>query len=299
MPPVADVTVPGTPLSRLGLPRVAAALAVRCQGLAGRTPSDLSATNLWLFRRVHDWRLVEGEWPAVGGLSYDGRRFLLPLFDPLIVPADRWRPLLLGHEGLFPLTAGEAAALASRGWRVESNDDDADYVYAASALRDYRGAALHAKRNLVQQCEDGHRLRATRYDPALHRPSAVDVLEGWCRDKGQPAEGADAGPCREALADAAALGLDGWLFEADDEPAGFLLTERVQPEVLVVRFAKARTTVKGLSPTMFRHLAREAPAGVEWINFEQDLGIPGFRQSKQSFQPALRVAKYRAMPPTA
>jgi hypothetical protein len=43
---------------------------------------------------------------------------------------------------------------------------------------------------------------------------------------------------------------------------------------------------------MFQHHARSDP-GVRWLNFEQDLGLANFRQTKLSYQPAALLDKHR------
>jgi hypothetical protein len=54
---------------------------------------------------------------------------------------------------------------------------------------------------------------------------------------------------------------------------------------------------------MFQHFCRqfESTFGrpVVWLNFEQDMGIPGLRRSKQSYRPAALLPKFRLSLPSA
>ncbi len=43
---------------------------------------------------------------------------------------------------------------------------------------------------------------------------------------------------------------------------------------------------------MFHHFCTARPE-VQWLNFEQDLGLPNFRQTKQSYQPEALLDKCR------
>ena len=57
----------------------------------------------------------------------------------------------------------------------------------------------------------------------------------------------------------------------------------------------AGSTLVGLLATR----ERDSPfkgAPVAWLNFEQDLGIPGFRRSKMSYRPAALLSKLRLAP---
>jgi hypothetical protein len=296
---VADTAMPaqadGVELALELAPAIAPLLARRIEGLAERTPADLSFGNLWLFRRSHQWRWHDGAWPCISGLAYDGQRVALPLFDPGEAPPAALHALVARHGSLFPLCEHEAARLAGRGFALVGQREDADYVYPAEQFRSYRGRALQKKANLMAQLRSAHALRVQPYGPQL-REEALAVLAGWMRDKGKAAGEADEDACRDALSLARELRLEGFLHWADGEPAGFVLAEELQPGLWVIRFAKGLVRFKGIAPWMFHHFAARADARVDWLNFEQDLGLASFRQTKLSYRPALLLPKWRLRP---
>jgi len=277
--------------------RIAPLLARRTEGLGERTPADLSFGNLWLFRRPHHWRMHDGAWPFVSGATYDGKQVAVPLFDVREAPSDVLMAVAGGHRALYPLCERELAATARHGFQLTSNRDDADYVYPAEQFRRYRGRALQKKANLMAQLRAAHSLRTERY--ALHlREEAVAVLQGWMHDKGKAPGDADEAPCRDALSLAPQLRLDGFMHWADGQPAGFVLGEELQQGVWVIRFAKGLVRFKGIAQFMFHHFASRTDARVDWLNFEQDLGLSSFRQTKQSYRPAFLLPKWRLLPPS-
>lgn len=286
----------GVPLTLDLASRLAPRLAERLQGLGERAIADLSYANLWLFRRVHDYRFIDGDWPAISGLTYDGQRHLLPLFAPHTAPASVLSALMAGHAAMFPLTEVEARALDPKQWATEAHRDDADYLYPADHFRHYRGTALQKKRNLMKQCQAAHALEILPYDAAnpAHLEAALALLAGWSADKGKAPGEADDLPCREALSLASSLGLAGHIAWADGEPAGFVLGELLQPGVAVIRFAKGLARFKGISQLLFHHFAVQPPWPVAWMNFEQDLGLANFRRTKLSYQPSALLPKFRA-----
>jgi len=81
------------------------------------------------------------------------------------------------------------------------------------------------------------------------------------------------------------------------EPPGFVLAQELQPGVFAMRFAKGLDSHPGIYPHMFQHFCTHFEAcfgrGVRWLNFEQDMGIAGFRRSKRSYAPAAMVEKLR------
>lgn len=282
--------------------RIVPLLARRTEGLAERTPADLTFGNLWLFRRTHQWRWHDGPWPCISGVTYDRRRVALPLFDMRHVPTDIVRALLGRHGGLFPLCEREAEAVREAGFELTDCRDDADYVYRAQDFRSYRGRALQKKANLMAQLLAAHVLDVEPYDAPL-RNAALSVLSGWMQDKGKAPGDADETACCDALWLTPELGLQGFLFRADGRPAGFLLAEPLQTGVWAIRFAKGLLRFKGIAQYMFHHFACSGGCGdgppVDWLNFEQDLGVANFRHTKTSYRPAFMLPKWRLLPPAS
>jgi len=287
----------GAELTLAMAPHIAPLLAVRTEGLGERTPADLSFSNLWLFREAHRWRWHGGAWPCLSGFAYDGRPIAVPLFDVRRAPIDELRFLVARHGSLYALSEREATSISDPRLMLAACRDDADYVYPAHQFRFYRGRALRKKANLMAQLQAAHVLHAKPYGPRL-RQDALAVLQGWMQDKHKARGDADEAACRDALSNAAELRLDGFVHWADGQPAGFLLAEEVADGVWVIRFAKGRVRFKGIAQYMFHHFACRPSAKVDWINFEQDLGLPGFRQTKLSYRPALLLPKWRLLAST-
>jgi len=271
-----------------------------------RTLSDPWFANLYLFRAVHDWRVLRagavprtepsdrvaaGQPVGLSGRAYDGTRLLLPLIDLAGADDATLRGLLRHHDAFGPLSADQAARLDPSRFQAKSHRDDADYLYPADHFRHYRGTLLNKKRNLVKQLLAAHRVEAVPYSKVL-AAEALPVLQGWMVAKGKRPGEADGEPCREALSLADALGFDGCLHRVDGEAAGFVLAQAIRPGVAVVRFAKAADRFKGLAQHMFQHYALAHPA-LRWLNFEQDLGLPNFRRTKLSYQPSALLEKFR------
>ncbi len=258
--------------------------------------SDATFANLYLFRAAHDWRYLRSaaptqHSPCILGKAYDGTPWLLPLFD-LAQATPQTLAALPAGACFAPLSDAQAARLPTTRFTFSTERNDADYLYRAEAFRHYRGAMLQKKRNLVNQLLAAHGVQAEPYHEGL-AAEAQSVLGGWMHDKAKAAGSADDGPCREALLLAPRLGLEGTLYRIDGQAAGFLLAEPLAPGVMVMRFAKALEAYKGLYQHMFQHFCQSRSA-LAWLNFEQDLGQPNFRQTKLSYQPAALLSKHRA-----
>ncbi|MFC3051407.1 phosphatidylglycerol lysyltransferase domain-containing protein [Kordiimonas pumila] len=277
-------------------PHIAPLLAQRTKNLAEYTPADLTFGNLWLFRREHQWRWHDGSWPYISGLSYDRQSIALPLFDLKHAPIDIIRTLIANHGPLFPLCRHEIGTVGNTGFELTNNRDDADYIYQAQAFRTYKGRALRKKANLMAQLISAHTIEVKPYGTHM-RHIALSVLNDWMQEKGKAHGDADEDACKDALNLAPELRLQGFLYLADKQPAGFLLAEPLQEGVWAIRFAKGLARFKGISQYMFHHFACQDKAEdgfvVNWLNFEQDLGLANFRHTKTSYRPAFLLPKWR------
>ena len=265
------------PLGLEHLQRLAALLAA-----TPRRPSEYSLANLYLYRDRHDYRVGEGPCPFVRGRTYDGERHVMPLG-----PLDHGIAAALLEEGdcIFPLDEAEARLLISEGaLAMDQEEADADYVYATARLARLDGAK--AKRSQASAFA-ALSPEIVPFDGALARK----VLAVWTEQVGRGGDHADARECAEALEQGEALALEGMAVSIRGEPVAFLLAGPERGGERTVHFAKARRDLVGAYPWMFAQFA--AIAGVEQLNFEQDLGNPGLAQAKRALSPIDRRKKYR------
>lgn len=289
----------GEPLTLALQAPIEAALARLRAGRGERCLSEWCFSNLYLFREVHAYRYLPGPWPAIAGCSYDGARHLMPLFEPAQAPAEVLRALSAAHGHLYPVARDQSEALEPGRFTATESRDDADYLYRAAAFAGYAGRPLAAKRNQLRRFLAAHRPRALPYTPALEG-AAREVLAGWMAHKGRAGGEADEAACIEAFAHAGAFGLEGFLHFDGARPIGVVLGQMLAPSVCVIRFAKGRDGDPGLYPYMFQHFCRafepQFDRPLHWLNFEQDMGIAGFRRSKMSYRPAALLSKLRLAP---
>jgi hypothetical protein len=282
----------GVPIE-LGLqPRIDAALAALREGSGEHCLSDHAFSNLYLFRAAHDYRFVDGDWPGIAGRAYDSTRHFMPLFVPRCAPLDVLSELIEAHGCLFPVAARDAAELPDNVFVATASADDADYLYQAETFVDYEGRPLAKKRNLVRQFLALHEPSCRPFGPELV-DAARSVLKGWFTHKGKARGEADDDACLEAIDNAARFGLEGFVHFVGDLPIGFVLAQELQPGVFAMRFAKGLDSHVGIYPYMFQHFCKHFAREVAWLNFEQDMGLTGFRRSKRSYQPAALLPKWR------
>ena len=282
----------GVPLALAQRARIEAALAACHAGAGKESLSDLVFSNLYLFRAAHDYRLVEGDWPLISGRTYDGTRHAIPLFDIQQAGVPALAQLLAQYDCFYPLASRQVQQLDPQVFEAVAARDDADYLYPADNFRFYRGTKLLKKRNLMKQFLSNHAVRSVPLDAAV-RDDARAVLALWMGDKAKASGEADEQPCLEALGAPEEFGLQGFVHYADGEPAGFILGQEIGSGVFVMRFAKGLARYKGIAQYMFHHFVTASRRPVQWLNFEQDMGLANFRRTKLSYQPAALIDKFR------
>ena len=92
-----------------------------------------------------------------------------------------------------------------------------------------------------------------------------------------------------------ALGLDGLLLLDGDKPIAMTIGSLISPTVYDVNFEKALGEVPGdyamINRTFARYI-REKYSQVQYLDREDDLGLPGLRKAKESYHPDRMVEQY-------
>jgi hypothetical protein len=168
---------------------------------------------------------------------------------------------------------------------------DSDYLFTIQKLLTYPGRHLSKKRNLVKQLVDMHQVRAETMS-SQHLADARLILDRWQEDHKEPSE-TDVGACQEAIQFFQKLELHGRMVYVDDKPAGFILGEWLTKECYGAHFCKGLREIKGLYQYLYQDLAHTVEGSCQWINIEQDLGLPAIRMAKRSYLPDALLRKWR------
>jgi hypothetical protein len=263
--------------------------------------SDFTFACLWIWRRTLPVEISAMD----GGLVFVIRPercapYALPplrVADPVGV-ARRVLEALRAEDGPLAGLRLVPEALANElqrgGLPVEDDRAATDYVYRSTDLIQLPGRRYDAKRNWVKRCLATH---DCRYEP-IRGPVVAECaayMEEWCADR-DCAEDVDlcaeAAAVREAFSHWDELGLAGGAIRVRGDVRGFAVGERLSGTMGVQHFEKADARVPGLYQVVNQWFTRETFADVEWVNREEDLGNPGLRKAKQSYQPARMVRKF-------
>ncbi len=266
--------------------------------------SELSFTNLFIWRRPHglSWcmagdhllflsRSPKGEvqaWPPVGPPPRLPlvRRLLEWLKEEQGQPA----PVLTRADARLAQELAEAPE-----FEVSPQREHFDYLYATADLIHLAGRRFHDKRNHLNAFRRAYRFA---YAPMteLHLPACRELAEAWCRLRRCDEDLSLAGEweaVREALTYFTALGLTGGVLLIEGRVAAFTLGELLNRETVVIHIEKADPEIKGAYTAINQQFLEHAWPQVPFVNREQDLGEPGLRTAKLSYNPVRLVEKFQ------
>ncbi|MBQ9338467.1 MAG: DUF2156 domain-containing protein [Lentisphaeria bacterium] len=183
-------------------------------------------------------------------------------------------------------------------FRIEPMDDGNDeYIYKTETLAGLHGSKLSKKRNLISQFKrlyPGYEIREITPDSC----SLVRELNGeWFRHHAdtQSIEN-EQKAIAAALSRYDELGLHGIILLAEGRIQALAIFSPINRNSWTVHFEKACPECKGAAQVINQETALRLVGRCEYINREQDLGIPGLRQAKQSYMPDRMLKDHLLIP---
>ena len=182
-----------------------------------------------------------------------------------------------------------------KGLRIEATENHYDYVYRSDDLIHLAGRKYHAKKNHINKFLRSH---AFTYASLNHEYVAdcMQVEEEWCKmrrceeDLSLVGEGE---AVRNALRDFMSLKISGGIIFIDKKIEAFTLGELLNENTAVVHIEKTNPDIPGLFTMINQQFCENQWHDIQYINREQDLGVPGLRRAKRSYHPCRLVKKYR------
>jgi hypothetical protein len=263
--------------------------------------SEYTFTNLFAWRGVSGYQLCRfGAGFLIRKEHHGHLSFLQPLVPTdlpaaLTACADYLRTA--GHPPIIERVGEDALAQAGSltGWDVREDRDNFDYVYRIDELVALSGPRFHDKKNLLTQFLNKNPSYQYRPLTADRLDECIRYAHDWCELRQcETVEGMSHENCAalQMLHHFSALSTVGGIIEVDEALVALTLGEALAPDTLVVHIEKADNRYTGLYQAIHWDFLRHAGTGYTFVNREQDLGIPGLRKAKLSYNPVHLVKKY-------
>lgn len=176
------------------------------------------------------------------------------------------------------------------------NENSSDYLYDGESMRSLSGNQLHKKRNHVNKfmrLYPGHtysRITADDMDDCM------TLVASWCESKGINRDDiteSDYRMIRRLFENFDLLDLKGGLIRVDGAVKAFALGSLGNGNCAFIHFEKADSGIDGVYSAINQMVLKNEFPGVSCVNREEDLGLPGLRKAKQSYEPVMLLKKYK------
>lgn len=211
----------------------------------------------------------------------------------------------LGPFRFVGITPEEMTALQKGGMRLAFTTDRAfaEYLYHTEKIAAYAGPDLAKKRREVRKFEKlyGGRMRIEPLT-SHNLPQTMAYQQNWFEDnnsRNMPSEHSLELEHRKIRLDAEhfwELDLEGIILYIDDEPAGYAYGTLLPGGAFDVMVLKGTLNYRFIWRVILQELAKRVKGHAKLLNLEEDLGLAGLRENKESYQPCTLLQKYQALP---
>jgi uncharacterized protein len=190
------------------------------------------------------------------------------------------------------------AQLPSNVYKTNPLRNHFDYIYETKVLAELKGKKYDGKRNHVKKFQQ--RNPGYEYLPlnSSFKDEALALFERWFAIRAESkyfprlAYTAQKAAVTAAFDNFERLQLRGGALLIDKKLRGFTLGSLINPELVSVHFMYGDPNLQGVSQTLLWEACNKTYAAVKYADLEQDLGIPGLRTMKLSYQPLKLEQKF-------
>lgn len=254
--------------------------------------SEYSFANNYINRSRHAFCYIDNDPPFLRGEFKPGSYYYIPTRAPKDISLRSLSAIGESSICLFPVPEKWLDDFHKYHPGLKSCRSDTDYLFTVEKLKTFPGRALSSRRNLLTQLLYHHKMESK---PLAQKDisEAVAVLDKWQEQSGQPKEKTDYFPCLDSLKYLERLGLFARIAYADGQAVGFTVGEILTPTTVQMLMAKALHAYHGLTAYLYQDFAMHLPHSIQWIDLEQDLGLPSLRRAKEAYEPDVLLPKWR------
>ena len=176
--------------------------------------------------------------------------------------------------------------------------DSFDYIYTVEELTELHGKKLQSKRNHCNRFEQDHPDFRTEIVTQDNIGLCREMVKKWyeVHEWNEQIEQEKTAISR-AFDCFASSHMDGLMLIDQGEVIAFSIGARMNEQYYDVCFEKAYSAINGAYAMINREFSRmiaEKYPEVRFLNREDDMGEPGLRKAKESYQPTLLLEKFNA-----
>lgn len=187
--------------------------------------------------------------------------------------------------------------LSSRKFIATEDRNSFDYIYKVSDLIELPGSRYHGKRNHINKFLSQNEFE---YQKITHEniDDCREMFNRWCKSKADTISNIN--EQQEAVSDFldnfSKLDAVGGGIYVDNKLVAFSFGEVLNKNksIAVIHLEHADTDFQGSFPLINQQFLINEWSDFEFVNREEDMGLPGLRNAKKSYHPVMMAKKYIA-----
>ncbi len=205
---------------------------------------------------------------------------------------------------LSGMTAADCVALEELypgRFRFHPDRNGCDYVYRIGDLAELKGRNYQKKRNHINRFWENHPDCQIQPITEENLPQVQQMVAHWYASRLNGDDPDDyhleQQAIRRAFSRMAELGLEGIVLTEHGKILAMTMGSRLSENTFDIHFEKALEDADGAYPTInqaFAGYLREKYPQLQFLNREDDMGLPGLRKAKLSYHPDHLVVKFWA-----
>lgn len=266
---------------------------------------DLSFANLcsWHFLTDSSYAIIHDQLVIRFITPKGTHEYFMPFGSGSLIPVieelEQWaqdNQEVLCLKGISPQIQDILEQVYPTTFDYTSDRDYFDYIYNRKDLVELKGKNYQPKRNHFNKFKKEYQFS---YEPLTTQfiPECLQFESEWSLKHGY-IENENIRNERRALTYALhhfnELELSGGVIHDNGKIVAFTFGAPINHNTFGVQYEKADITVDGIYSAINQMFASQLPDQYLYLNREEDLGIPGLRQAKQSYHPVTLLEKTKA-----
>jgi hypothetical protein len=183
---------------------------------------------------------------------------------------------------------------------IEEQKEFADYIYLTEDLIMLKGNKFSKKRNLINQFFREYIRHGRVTVESIHKEKieeCLQFLEIWCNEHACDIDQEFSLACEKdalitTLNNIEQLESKGIMVRVDGTVSAFGIGSRLNETTATLNFEKAFSAIKGLYQFLDNECAKRLFAEFKYVNKESDMNLPNLAESKQSYNPVMRIKSF-------
>jgi hypothetical protein len=202
-----------------------------------------------------------------------------------------WLVIIKGAEKFM---VEELSGIKPDYFDITSDRDNFDYIYLVQDLIELRGRKFHVKKNHSNHFKRSYSNYQYLQITSENAAGCIDMAAAWYQerlDEDLHLE-FEQDAVNEVLNNWDVLSLTGGVLMLGNQIVAFSFGEQLNEDTAVIHVEKANTSFRGCYAVINQEYCRNSFSHLRYINREEDMGIPGLRVAKESYNPIKMVEKY-------